>query len=105
MKAKFCKDDARHAIVEGRVYPVLFTENIVDGWYSENIENSDAYSTLWANGFRGDLQYHDAAVFADYIHSRRWEIRTLRSISEAKVFRAIDCKVGQIIAELEEEEI
>lgn len=103
MKAKFCKDDARHAIVQDHVYPVLFTENIRDGWYSENIEDTKAYPTLWADGFRGDLNHHGVAVFADYVDYRRWEIRTLREISDATVFRTIECKVGAIIAELEEE--
>lgn len=103
MKAKFCKDDARRAIVGDRTYPVLFTENIHDGWYSENIENSTAYPTPWANGFRGDLKHHGVAVFADYVDYRHWEIRTLRKISDATVFRAIECKVGEIVAELEEE--
>lgn len=102
-KAKFCKDDARHAIVEDRVYPVLFTENIRDGFYSENIENRNQYPTLWANGFRADLNYQNAAIFADYVEPWRWEIKSLRAISQIEVFRAIECRVGEIIAPLEEE--
>ena len=102
-KAKFCKDDARHAIVDGEVYPVLFTENIKDGWYEESIENSKTYPTLWGDGFRDDLKYKHAAVFADYIDSRYWEIKTLRAISRIKVFRSIECKVGVTLMHLEEE--
>ena len=102
-KAKFCNDDARHAIVGGEVYPVLFTENIKDGWYEENIENSDTYSTLWANGFRDDLTHKGKAVFADYIDYRHWEIKTLRAISRIAVFRSIECLVGKTLMQLEEE--
>lgn len=102
-KAKFCRDDARHAIVDGGVYPVLFTENIKDGWYAENIENSETYATLWADGFRDDLTHKGAAVFADYIDYRHWEIKTLRAISRINVFRSIECQVGETLSHLDEE--
>lgn len=42
-------------------------------------------------------------VFADYVEPQYWEIKTLRAISRIKVFRSIECKVGEILMHLEEE--
>jgi hypothetical protein len=102
IQAQFCKDDPRHAIVEDQVYPVLFSENIAEGWYEENIEDSGTYPTGWANAFRADLVYKGAAVIAEYVDYRHWVIRSLFSISDVEVFRSIKCRVGEKLLDLEE---